>query len=210
MAARVPVTLLVVLLVGVLAGSGLAGLAKAPGNDPCFSSAYMQEGSSSASALDLWPLGLRCDYLVGTPSARSEFLGPTMAELYAWVAAAALLATIALLRRDSALVRGAAGAANLLAVVGLAWQASGVQFAFFVTVLLGAPLAFSLDYLLRPAAIRSARASLLASIAIAIAAFCAIFAVLLDPRLGIAVGVLGGALASTALERERRAPATTT
>jgi hypothetical protein len=196
--------------VGVLVGSGLAGLASAPSNDPCFSSEYLQEGTSSSSSLELWPLGLRCDYLVGTPLERSMFLGPTTAELYAWIAAATLLAALALLMRDRAYVRGAAGAANLLAVVGLAWQAAGVPFAFFIAVVLGAPLAFPLDHLLRPASTRSARASLLVAIALAALTFCAIIGIILIPVVGIAIGVLGGALASARLARAHvaRTPAT--
>jgi len=195
--------------VGVLVGSGLAGLASAPSN-ACFSSEYLQEGTSSSSSLELWPLGLRCDYLVGTPLERSMFLGPTTAELYAWIAAATLLAALALLMRDRAYVRGAAGAANLLAVVGLAWQAAGVPFAFFIAVVLGAPLAFPLDHLLRPASTRSARASLLVAIALAALTFCAIIGIILIPVVGIAIGVLGGALASARLARAHvaRAPAT--
>ena len=195
--------LLAVAVVGVLAGSGLAGLANAPGNDPCLVSEYAREGTSFGSSLEPWPLGLRCDYLVGTAAARSEFLGPTMGELYAWIAAAGLLTLLALLRRDSAAVRGAAGAANLLAVSGLAWQGAGAQFALFIPLVLGVPLAFPLDHLLRPADVRSARASLLVAIALAAVAFCAVFAVLVIPEVGIVFGVVAGAIASAALARER-------
>ena len=100
-------------LVAVAAGSGPAGLADAPGNDPCLSSEYVREGTSFGSAVELWPLGVRCDYLVGTAAARSELLAPTMVELSAWIAAAALLTVFALWRRASAFVRGAATAAAL-------------------------------------------------------------------------------------------------
>jgi hypothetical protein len=196
--------LLAVAVVGVLAGSGLAGLANGPGNDPCLASEDVREGTSFGSAVELWPLGVRCDYLVGTAAARSEFLGPTSPELYPWIAAAALLTALALWRRASAFVRGAASAAALLALAGVAWVYIGVNGAFFAAVCLGPPLAFALDRWLRPAGLRSRSASLSVAIALGGVLFCAIFAVVAIRPVGIAFGVLAGGLASSALERRWR------
>ena len=142
--------LVVALAAGVLAGSGLGAFAHGPPNDACSQFESLPEGSSSSGSLELWPLGLRCEYRVAGRVARSEFFGPTAAELYAWIAAAALLAAIALLRRDVAPSRGAAIAAVLLAMSGASWQFAGFQLALFVPLVLGAPLAFGLDHLLRP------------------------------------------------------------
>ncbi|HEV2777161.1 MAG TPA: hypothetical protein VGV90_16345 [Solirubrobacteraceae bacterium] len=208
---RALVYVIVALVAGILAGSGLAGLAHHPGNDPCLDFGSLPEGvTSSSSSLELWPLGLRCEYAVRGRFARAEFFGPAMAELYAWIAAAALFAGLALLRRDSAAVRGGAAAAVLLGLVGAGWQYAGVQLAFGVTVFPGMPLAFALDHVLRPRVMRSPRRSLVLAIALAALTFCAIFGVVFIPAVGIAFGVLAGAVVSTAVARTYRAPAAAT
>ena len=71
---------------GVIAGDGLAGLAHAPPNDLCSDYAGIPEGSDSTGTLDLWPLGLRCAYFVGSDEVRSEYFGATLAELWASMA----------------------------------------------------------------------------------------------------------------------------
>ena len=195
---------LVVMAAGVFVGSGLAALAQAPSNDPCADFGALPEGSTSSGSLELWPLGGRCEYYVGGRLARSAFLGPSVAELYAWIAIATLLTSIALLQRNAPLVRGAAAATVLLALSGAAWQFAGINLAFVATVLLGVPLVFVVDHLLRPAEARSASASLRVALAIACLMFCAIFAVTFEPRVGIAIGVIAGALASTSLARSPR------
>ncbi len=206
MTARVLVCLLAVPVAGVLMGSGLAALAHAPGNDPCLNLAGRTEGRSWwDGSLELWPLGLRCEN-----SVRSEFFGPTTGELTAWIAAAVLLAMLALWRRGSAFVRGAATAGALLALAGVAWLYIGVNGAFFAAVCLGPLLAFALDRRLRPAAIRSRWASLYFAVALGAVMFCAIFGVVAIRGAGIAFGVLGGGLVSVAVERARRRSAVTT
>jgi hypothetical protein len=190
---------LVVIAAGLLIGSGLAALAQAPPNDPCADFGTLPEGSSSSGSLELWPLGGRCEYYVGTRLARSAFLGPSTAELYAWIAAAALLTAIALLKPSSPLVRGAAAATVVLALSSAGWQLAGFNLALFAPVLVGAPLAFVVDHLLRPPKTRSADASLRIALAIAALMFCAVFTTLLEARAAIALGVVAGALTSMRL-----------
>jgi hypothetical protein len=203
-ARSLPVALVVVIAAGVFVGSGLAALAQAPSNDPCGDFGALPEGSTSSGSLELWPLGVRCEYYVGSRPARSTFLGPSVAELYAWIVTAALLTSIALLKRNSPLVRGAAAATVLLALSGAGWQFAGINLAFAAAVLFGAPLVFVVDHLLRPPTVRSASASLRVALAIASLLFCAIFAVIFEPRAGIAIGVIAGALASISLARSPR------
>ena len=179
----------------MLAGSGLAALAHAPPNDPCLDYGTLPESSSSSGAVELWPPGVRCEYVVGGRVARSEFFGPSTGELYAWILAATLLAAIALLRRGSAPARGAAVTATLLAIAGVGWQLGGIQLAWGVPFLVGVPLAFALDHVLRPARARSAGQSLRTAIALAAIVFCAIFLTLAEPVAAIAIGILAGALA---------------
>ena len=73
-------------------------------------------------------------------------------------------------------------------------------------MLLGPPLAFAFDRLLRPPGTRAVRASLLAAAAGAVVAFCALVLVLYKPAAGIAFGLVGGALASAGLSRWDREP----
>jgi hypothetical protein len=200
-----PALLVVALAAGALAGSGLGAFAHGPPNDACSQSDSLPEGSSSSGSLELWPLGLRCEYRVAGRVARSEFFGPTAAELYAWIAAAVLLAAAALWRRDLAPVHGAAIAAALLAISGASWQFAGFQVALFLPLVLGPPLAFGLDHLLRQVPARSRSTSLHVAIAISALEFCAVFAALATPLLGIALGLLAGALASARLARSPRA-----
>lgn len=192
---------LVVIAAGVFVGSGLAALAQAPSNDPCGDFGSLPEGSSSSGSLELWPVGQRCEYYVGSRLARSAFLGPSAAELYAWIAVAALLAAIALLKRTSPLVRGAVAATVVLALSGAGWQLAGFNLALFAPVLVGAPLAFVVDHVLRPPNTRSAGGSLRVALAIAALMFCAVFATILEPRAAIALGVIAGALTSMRLTR---------
>src|SRR5688500_5564142 len=103
--------LLVSLLVGVVAGSGLGALAHLPPNDACSDFGYLPEGSSSGSSFDLTPFGLWCEYSVSGRIVRTESFTPTTVELLGWIALAAALAAFALLRRGSPLARGAACAA---------------------------------------------------------------------------------------------------
>ena len=201
MSARVPVSLLVAAVVGVLAGSGLAGLAEVVPNDPCSDYGSLPEGTSSSSSFEFWPLRLHCEYYVGSRLARSATFGPTTAELYAWIGAATLLAVIALLRRDSAFVRGAATMACLLASFGAIWMYAGGQIALSSSVVLGAPFAFVLDHRLRPADARSRGASLYVAVALAALAFCAVFGVLISPLASIAIAVLAGGFASKRFAR---------
>ncbi len=201
MTARSLAAVLVVIAAGVLIGSGLGALAQAPRNDPCADFGTLPEGSSSSGSLELWPLGGRCEYHVDTRLARSAFLGPSTAELYAWIAAAALLIAVALLKRSSPLVRGAAAATVVLALSGAGWQLAGFNLALFVPVLVGAPIALVVDHWLRPPSTRSVGGSLRVALAIAALMFCAVFAALLEPRAAIAFGVLAGALTSMRLTR---------
>ncbi len=198
------------LTAGVLAGSGLAGLSSPLPNDACLDYGSLPEGSTSGGSVELWPLGRHCEYRVGGRLARTTHFGPTTAELYAWIAAATLLAWLALRRRDSAVLRGAATAAALLGLVGAGWQYAGVQLAFGAALVPGIPLAFALDHRLRPRGERSPGRSLSLAIALAVLAWCAIFGVIFIPVVGIAFGVLAGALASAAIARRRPAsPAAT-
>jgi hypothetical protein len=212
MSARVPVSLFVAAVVGVLAGSGLAGLAEAVPNDPCSDFGSLPEGtSSSVGALELWPPGLRCRYFVGSDLVRSEQFGPTTAEHYAWIAAAALLAGLALLRRDSAFLRGAATMACVLALLGAVWLSVGGQVAIISSVVPGPPFALALDHRLRPAEARSLGASLAVAIALAVVACWAVLLVLLSPLPAIGLGVLLGGLVSARVARRppRRAAVAT-
>ena len=84
---------------------------------------------------------------------------------------------------------------------GAGWQLAGFNLALFAPVLVGAPLAFVVDYVLRPPNARSAGASLRVALAIAALMFCAVLATLLEPRAAIALGVIAGALASMRLTR---------
>ncbi|MEJ7798161.1 MAG: hypothetical protein WKF42_06650 [Solirubrobacteraceae bacterium] len=146
---------IVALAAGVLAGSGLAALAHAPPNDACSDFVSLPEGSSSGGSLNLWPLGLRCEYLIGSEQVRSEYFGPTIGELWAWIVLTALLSAAALIKRTSALARGAVGAACLLALVGVAWQFAGIMGAFLAAAIPGSAFVFALDLLLRPGGRRS-------------------------------------------------------
>jgi len=210
MTTRAVVLLPVVLVVGVLAGSGLAGLADFRPNDACSDFEGLPEGSSSRSSFGFWPLGVRCEYYVGSRLVRSTSFGPSTAELYAWIGAATVLATIALLRRGSAFVRGAATMALLLAFSGGVWQYAGGQIALSASVVLGVPVAFALDHRLRPAGTRSVAASLYVAIPLAALAFCAIFGVIAFPVPAIVAAVLAGGLASARLARPQRREASPT
>lgn len=209
MSARVPVSLLVAAVVGGLAGSGLAGLAEVVPNDPCSDFGSLPEGSSSSSSFEFWPLRLQCEYHVGSRLARSATFGPSTAELYAWIGAATLLAATALLRRDSAFLRGAATMACLLAIFGAIWMYAGGQLALSASVVLGVPLALVIDHRLRPAAARSRGASLYVAVAMAALAFCAMFGVLISPLGAIAIAVLAGGFACTRLASRPREDAIT-
>ncbi|MCA1569043.1 MAG: hypothetical protein LC798_01730 [Chloroflexi bacterium] len=195
-----------VLVAGVLIGSGLAALGNFPPDDPCV--AFGPEGSSSSGTLEFWPLGTRCEYSVDSGVARSEFFGPSQAELYASIVVAALIGAMALLKRDAAFARGAVATATLLALLGFAWHYVGVQFTFFTAMLVGPPVAFTLDHVLRPSRTRSARSSMWVAVVLAALVFWAPFVVIVVPWLAIAVAVLAGALASTRLTRPLR-PLTT-
>ena len=190
-----------VLVVGVLVGSGLAGLAHFPPNDACSDFGSLGEG---AVYLEWWPSGQRCEYDVSGRFVRSTHFGSTLTELYAWIVVATLLAAAAVFKRRSAFVRGAAATAAPLAVTGAVWTLAGAQLTFGTALLVGLPLAFALDHLLRPASTRSARASLWVAVVVATLAFFAPFAVIVVPWFAIAVVVLAGALASTGVARSRR------
>jgi hypothetical protein len=207
MTARALICLVAVAVAGALVGSGLASLAKAPPNDPCLDFGSLPEGASSAGSLDLWPLTQRCEYRVGGGVARTTTFGPAVAELYAWIAAAWALAAFTVWRRGSAIARGAAIAAVLLALAAPAWFSVGANGAFFVPLLLGPPLAFALDHRLRPPGLRSRRVSMHVAVVLAAVGFCAILGVLAFGTAGVAFGVLAGAAASGALERRRRVSA---
>lgn len=209
MTMRVLALVLVTVVVGVLAGSGLALLAEARPNDPCSNYGSLPEGSSSDGAFEPWPPRLRCEYFVGTRLARSTSFGPSTAELYAWIGAATLLAAFALLRRESAFARGAATMACLLGLSGAIWMYAGAQIALSSSVVLAAPFAFVLDHRLRPAAARSRGASLYVAVALATLAFCAIFGVIVSPPGSIAIAVLAGGFASARLARPPRPDAVT-
>lgn len=198
---RALIGLIVTLAAGALVGSGLAGLSSPPTNDACADFGSLPEGSTSRGSMEFWPLGRHCEYHVGSRLARTTHFGPATAELYAWIAAATLLATIALLKRDSALWRGAATAAALLALAGAGWHYAGVQFALFVPAIIGVPLACAVDHLLRPRGTRAPGRSLLLAVALGALTFCAIFGVIFIPLVGIAFGLAAGALANVALER---------
>ena len=146
MTAREPLPLVVALLASLVVGNGLAALANAPPNDACSDFGDLREGATSSSALELWPLGRRCDYEVGGQAAYSTLFVPSAAELYAWIVGAALLLAFAALRGDEAAARGAAAAATLSAMAGVAWQYAGIQLAFIAMTLFGAPLVVALDY----------------------------------------------------------------
>ena len=196
---RLPALVLVALLAGALAGSGLGGLAHAPQNDACSDFASLPEGSVSGGEFDLWPLGLRCEYFGRGGERRTESFAPSLEELAAWIVVATLLAGAALRMRRSAPVRGAAAAAALLALVGAAWQWGSITFGFWVAVMFGTPFVFALDLRLRPADLRSRAASAITAVALVPTAFfVAVFCYLAGfSRLGIAVGVLaGGAVAA--------------
>ena len=199
MTARVPAILLAAVVVGVFAGSGLAGLAEVLPNDPCSDFTGLPEGSSSAGTLESWPLGLHCEYYVGSRLARSTSFGPSTGELYAWIGVATLLSAFALLRHDSAFARGAATMALLLALFGAIWMSAGGQIALSSSVVFGAPFACVLDHRLRPAAARSRGVSLYAAIALAALAFSAILGVLISPLGAIAIAVLAGGFVSARL-----------
>lgn len=196
---RVPALLLVTIVIGVLAGSGLALLAEARPNDPCLDFGSLPEGSSSGGAFEPWPPRLHCDYYVGRRLARSTSFGPQTVELYAWIGAAALLAAFALLRRQSAFLRGAATMAGLLAIFGAVWFYADATAALTASVVFGAPVAFLLDHRLRPGAVRSRGASLYVAIALAGLAFCGVFGVIVWPLAAIAVAVTLGGLVGARL-----------
>ncbi len=84
MTARVLPLTVGVLVAGVLIGSGLAALGNFPPNDACVAFGP-EEGSSSSGTLEFWPLGTRCETSVGSRVTRSEFFGPSQAELYVWI-----------------------------------------------------------------------------------------------------------------------------
>jgi hypothetical protein len=199
--------LLVVLLVGVVAGSGLGALAHFPPNDACTDFGALGEGSSrSGSFFDLAPFGLVCEYTV---NGRIVSFAPTTGELLAWIALAAALAAFALLRRDSPLARGAACAAALLALAGPAGQLAFTA-ALGTAIVFGPPLIFVLDHLLRPAGARSRGASLLCAVTLTPLVLLVFLVFLflagdLEP-IGVVSGVVAGALASVALARTRPAP----
>jgi hypothetical protein len=196
---RLTAVVVVALLAGVLAGSGLAGLAHAPPNDACSDFGSVAEGSVSGGELDLWPLGLRCEYLGRAGERRTESFAPALGELAAWIAFAALLAGAALRMRRSAPVRGAAAAVALLALAGTAWQWGSITFGVWVAVMFGTPVVFALDLRLRPADLRSRAASAITALALVpTVCFVAVFCYLAgSSRLGIALGVLaGGAVAA--------------
>jgi hypothetical protein len=203
---RALVGLLVTLAAGVLVGSGLAGLSSPLPNDACSDFGSLPEGSTSGGSMDLWPLGQDCEYHVGSRLTRTTHFGPTTAELYAWILAAALLTAIALRRRDSALVRGTAAAALMLALAGAGWHLAGVQLAFSAPMLFGVPVACAVDHRLRPRGTRAVGRSLLLAVMLWPLTFCAIFGVLVSPLAGIAFGLAAGALASVALERAPGSP----
>lgn len=197
--------LIVTLAAGALVGNGLAGLSSFPPNDACADFGSLPEGSTSGGTVEFWPLGRHCEYHVGSRLARTTDFGPSTAALYAWIVAATLLAAIALRTRDSALARGTATAALMLAICGAGWHLAGVQFAFFAPAVLGIPLACAVDHLLRPRGTRAPGRSLLLAVTLAVLTFCAIFGVVFIPLVGIAFGLAAGALASVALERSPRA-----
>jgi hypothetical protein len=192
---------------GVLVGSGLAALADAPPNDACSDFGTLPEGSSSSGSVELWPLGLRCDYVAGGRIARAAFFGPPAAELYAWIVVAGLVAFVALRRasrggawrrapgrgtrqRDRADARDIGIAMVVLAMSGVAWMYGDATFALFLPLVLGPPVVFALDRLLRPAVARSSRASLRVAVALPALAFCAMLVTIFAPLVGIACCLL--------------------
>jgi hypothetical protein len=88
-----------------------------------------------------------------------------------------------------------------LELSGAGWQSAGFNVALSISVLVGAPLAFVVDHLLRPRNTRSVGGSLRVALAIAALMFCAVFATILEPRAAIAFGVLASALTSMRLTR---------
>jgi hypothetical protein len=200
---RLPALVLVVLLGGVLAGSGLGGLAHAQPNDACSEFGSLSEGWVSGSGLDLWPLGLRCEYSGPAGQRRTESFAPSLGEWLGWIAAGALLAGAALRMRRSARVRGAAAAAALLALTGAAWQWGSFTAAFQAALGLGTPLVFALDLRLRPAHLRSVPGSGITAAALVPTVFLAAVCCGLAgfSRLGIALGLLAGGGVAAAVAR---------
>jgi hypothetical protein len=117
-----------------------------------------------------------------------------------------LIGAFAVLKRASACARGEAAIVTLLALIGVTWHYAGVQFAFLTAMLVGPPVAFALDHVLRPGDTRSTRSSMVVAVALAATVFCAPAAVIVVPWLGTAVAVLAGALASMRVTRWLAAP----
>lgn len=202
-----------VLLVGLALASGLVvgtGLAPLPytSNDECSSppDGYVAAGAEGAvydASLQLWPLRMRCSYDVGGGQTRSRVLGPGIAETIGWSALVALLVIVALHSRRAALLRGAILAACFLAPVVAGLLYSEFVLALWVAVLIGAPLVLVLDYALRPSGERRWSQSLLIAGALSPIVFfaCFFFDFAGYSRIGIAAGILAGALAALALPR---------
>jgi len=201
--ARALAAVLVALLAGLLSGYGLAGAAHTPPNDACGNFGNLPEGSSSSSAIDLWPLAVSCEYYGTAGERRSESFGPSRHESLVWMAMAALFALVALRARRSAPARGAAAATALLGLVSVAWAYNGVFGALWVAAVFGAPLVFTIDLVLRSDGRRSWQASAVTALALVPAVVVAFVFLELgsQPYVGIATGVLAGGAIAAAVTR---------
>lgn len=193
--------------VGVAAGSAIAPLPYTA-NDECSVApgAYEPtggEGELPVASLEVWPLRMRCDYNVGTSVARSLLIGPSVAETVAWSALVALLVGAALWKRRSALLRGAVIAACFMAPVVAGLLYSEFIFACWVAVWIGVPIAVGLEFAMLPRGERRWWRSVFVGCALSAIVFFACFFWTFAGlgRIGIAAGIVVGALAAVLLPR---------
>lgn len=193
--------------VGVVAGSAIAPLPYTA-NDECSVApgAYEPTGGEGVlpdASLEVWPLRMRCDYNAGTSVTRSLLIGPSVAETVAWSTLVALLGGAALFKRRSALLRGAVIAACFLAPVVAGLLYSEFIFACWVAMFIGVPIAVGLEFAMPPRGERRWWRSAFTGCALSAIVFFACF--FWDfagySRIGIAAGIVAGALAAALLPR---------
>jgi hypothetical protein len=199
---------LTALVAGFVVGTFLAALPYAM-NEPCLVASEFPVENRNASVNDnLWPYGTNCELGGGYGGHAVEQHRAGVLEGIAWVALCSLLFALALIRRTPA-AHGAAAAVTLLAVIGFLWQFGG-EFAPFVVFL--PTFAFLVPYVvlrwLRHGS--RVRSALTAYVLTGTVSFVWVVGDFSGFRyLGIAAGIVAGALTVRAAARVGRARATT-
>lgn len=152
---RRPVLAIVLAFGAFVVGSGVAALPTTT-NESCFDVGLRRAPPPSEELVketrgstEWAPYGMRCEVIVDENTTIVESRAPSFGAFVAWLVLCAALLVLALRRPDSAAARGAVLAAALLGLLGGLHQQTEYPAAGMGMLLLGAPLTYALDRVLR-------------------------------------------------------------